>query len=221
MYTTIWGAVTWDSLFFTALALGDKPTIDQQNQLQEYLRLRFKTLPCPDCNKHATQYYEVNDFDYSSGDALFACLVTFKNAVNKRIGRATMTSTQAKQALITRYIGDDIRKLSVADKRRVEDHARIEKLQQKVQELGGTIGDDYDDGADVDLLLSQAKQESHDRTNHNQDNTAFIVTVTLLGVLVVVLVAIITWLSVRLRTMRKTRVLPAQRGPRGLASVES
>jgi hypothetical protein len=207
MYTTIWGAVTWDSIFFTVLALGDSPTLDAQNILKEYLRLRFKTLPCPDCNRHATHYYETNDFDYSSGDALFACLVTFKNAVNERTEKVPMTATQARQALVTRYIGDDIRRLGAADKRRVEDHARIRKLQNKIEALGGDLLNvDYDDGADVDLLLMQARQEPE----NNDDHTVFIVTTTVLGILVVVLIAIVTWLAIRMQ--RKTTTLHARQG---------
>jgi hypothetical protein len=190
MYVSVWGQVTWDALLFIALGFSPNPSEDEQSGMLDLLRLTFKFLPCPNCSSHATIYYEDtnNKFDVSSGDALFASIVQFKNEVNRRTGKATMTVTEAKKALIDRYTGNDIQGLSLSDTRRIEDHGRITSLQNRLNSIKSAIDGDIDHSIDV---FEEITNQTELKQQSSRCNTALIITTVVMTALIIVLVILL------------------------------
>jgi hypothetical protein len=82
-----WGEPTW--YFLHTIAEKIKPELFEANktELFEIVRTVCRTLPCPDCARHATEYMDkINFYNIRTKTDLQKMLWTFHNEVNQRKG---------------------------------------------------------------------------------------------------------------------------------------
>jgi hypothetical protein len=195
MYTGLWGSSTWDTLMFMALNLGAKPSVEKQERFRQFLILFFEFLPCQGCQTHASNYYhsDPTKFDTSNNENLFRDIVAFKNMVNQRTNKPTMTTKEARHALFERHGGLKIKDLKEVDARDKQNLARIKGLQSRVQQLRDVLDDDnmliQGNNNDTENLMGDAPK--------NEPNFMWIINVIITSIMLVLLVAIVILLSKR------------------------
>jgi len=82
-----WGEPTWN--FFHTVAEKIKPELFDQykTELFEIIKTVCKSLPCPDCARHASEYMEkINFYNIRTKTELQRMLWIFHNEVNQRKG---------------------------------------------------------------------------------------------------------------------------------------
>jgi hypothetical protein len=133
MYVGAFGPITWDVMLLCALAYPIHPTDEDKQNMLNFLNGLMYVLPCSGCSVHAVAYVYQNIPDVSSSNALLSYIVKFHNFVNTQSGKRTFTVEEATQLIIKRYLTDDL-EMDRAQSIRVEDHARITKLQKKLDD---------------------------------------------------------------------------------------
>jgi hypothetical protein len=132
VYPLYWSDGVWQTIHFIAFTYPETP--DEKRKLSTLAMFEglFVNLPCLGCAGHAVEYYKTTPPDVCSRDALAQWVVTFHNSVNNRLGkRSDWTVEEAKEVLVHKFMGDGAA-LSRADAKRLEDHACISRLKNRI-----------------------------------------------------------------------------------------
>ena len=96
---SIWGPPCWKTLHYIAYSYPDKPSEDTQNSMLNLLSSMADLLPCPDCQRHCSEYFRANPPVVCSRSELMAYLVVFHNSVNSRTGKPELHWDEAKRQI--------------------------------------------------------------------------------------------------------------------------
>ena len=108
-YPPVWGPLYHDTLMFFATHFPEYPSVEEQKEATEYLKLFFKFVPCPSCSVHSRMYFHNNPPDTSSGASLVSWVVAMHNDINKQTGKKhNWTVVEALQAFKYRYFNNQL-----------------------------------------------------------------------------------------------------------------
>lgn len=108
---------------------------DEETQAKTlaYLLSIVKVLPCPGCSQHAQKYIDDHPPTLSNRPDFVHWVNTFHNVVNARLGRRTFTDEESIEETKRFFFGgEDWENLPTYEQWRREDHAKIDKLKQKL-----------------------------------------------------------------------------------------
>ena len=127
------GPITWDIMLLCALAYPINPTEDEQRNMLDFLYGLMNVLPCSGCSVHAVTYLYKHIPDVSSSASLVTYIVNFHNVVNTFAGKRVYTNKEAVESIVKRYLTNDT-DMDHMQSMRIEDHAKIVKLQKKLDD---------------------------------------------------------------------------------------
>lgn len=92
-----WGPHLWYYLHSCSFNYPDHPSDEKKNNMKNWLRSLYATMPCPSCSQHYKSYMDEADLDKicSSRDNLFKFIVDLHNKVNARTGKKEISYDQA------------------------------------------------------------------------------------------------------------------------------
>ena len=109
------------------------PTDDEQRNMLDFLYGLMNVLPCSGCSIHAVTYLYNNIPDVSSSISLVTYIVNFHNDINTLTGKRIYTYDEAVKSIVKRYLTNDT-DMDHMQSIRIEDHAKIVKLQKKLDD---------------------------------------------------------------------------------------
>lgn len=80
-----WAHIVWSHLHIRSMCWRDHPYQHEVAEELLYLQAVFANLPCEECRKHSTEYFETHPPGLSSRAAYIAWMYDFHNAVNVRL----------------------------------------------------------------------------------------------------------------------------------------
>lgn len=100
MNPNVWGKYQWTAIHFSALGYpwNPSPTI-KKNFRTFFMEILPSILPCESCRNHLSQtlsQHPITDKDLENSETLFQWTVNLHNTVNKRLGKPTLSLTEAK-----------------------------------------------------------------------------------------------------------------------------
>lgn len=135
MYPPVWGSQYWAVIHLTAYVYPDKPSLNQQHAMKNFISSLCSLLPCPACSIHATDYVTKNPIDTGSRDSVKKWCHRFHNAVNLRTGKTELTYQEAEEAIQNQFfLRKDWEEAQKGQDKRREDHKAIDKWKKIAQE---------------------------------------------------------------------------------------
>ncbi|VVC25938.1 ERV/ALR sulfhydryl oxidase domain [Cinara cedri] len=91
------GFCTWSLLHTMAAYYPDEPTLDQQNDINQFFKLLGRVYPCEMCARDFAQLITFRPPVTSSQEALSDWLCGIHNQVNKKIGKTIFDCTECNE----------------------------------------------------------------------------------------------------------------------------
>lgn len=106
----MFGATFWFFLHCFALSyVGRDLTEEESRNIEAFLILLTKLLPCPNCSDHARIYTNGKKPKFTTGQELKEYLFHFHNDVNTRLNKMTFTMQEADDALQLKLNGRNVK----------------------------------------------------------------------------------------------------------------
>lgn len=99
----IWGQVGWDFLFYIALSYPDNPSLEEQNNMKNFLINMGKVLPCEKCRFNFSEHlkkYPINNLTLQNRNNLTNWLINVLNEIRVQNGKRKMTYEE----IVNKYI---------------------------------------------------------------------------------------------------------------------
>lgn len=152
---TLWGWHEWTMIHLKAKKWDRTYIVIRDKQTPEHTRIRMQKtaddllqqltltpagLPCEYCEYHCdTMMREHPPPQTPEEGSMFEYTVKIHNMVNKRLNKREWTVEEAWKALVARMDDKSMDRLDHARRMRIEDHAAIKEMQEKLDVLG--LGD--------------------------------------------------------------------------------
>ena len=93
----VWGPIFWMTIHVVALGYSEKPTYAEKRSAKEFFESLRNLLPCPVCREHYAEHLKVVPITPSldSRQDLFKWTVDLHNSVNVKLGKPTISQTEA------------------------------------------------------------------------------------------------------------------------------
>ena len=101
-----WGPHAWKFLHYVCLNYPDNPTKDDTDAMKNYINSFSEIIPCPTCKsdfKKIIEEYDLNTI-LESRESLFEWSVDVHNRVNAKLGKRTLSYTQALRLLTHPFV---------------------------------------------------------------------------------------------------------------------
>ena len=99
MPLSVWGPLFWDWFHNLSICYSNSPTYNEALETYRKIENFIKSLPCPSCKDHATQYIQQNSINLTSGKNFQVWVWKFHNSVNQR----TRKQIFSKQDFFNKY----------------------------------------------------------------------------------------------------------------------
>lgn len=93
----VWGPIFWLTIHIVALGYSETPSYAQKRAAKEFYEGLQHLIPCPTCREHYAEHLQKHPLAPSLDNRrdLFTWTVNVHNAVNKKLGKPTVTEDQA------------------------------------------------------------------------------------------------------------------------------
>lgn len=93
----VWGPIGWKALHTLAIMYPDTPTYQDEVKAINSIKAIINNLPCPECVKHATEYFNTTPPDLSTSFAFQKWVFTFHSMVSARLNKPIITWDQYRE----------------------------------------------------------------------------------------------------------------------------
>jgi len=93
----VWGPIFWMTIHIVALGYSDTPSYSEKRAVKEFYEGLQFLIPCPKCKEHYRENLKIHPVTPSLDNRrdLFRWTVKMHNMVNKQLGKAEITETEA------------------------------------------------------------------------------------------------------------------------------
>jgi len=120
----LWGPDGWNYLHTLAFTYPNKPTAEYRERTEKFLRAFIEALPCDECSRHASYFFEQNPPKLNSKWQFVKWTLDFHNSVSARKGRRVWTLEELKEAQAAKFADRAERAASAVEQDTPEDRMR-------------------------------------------------------------------------------------------------
>jgi len=133
--TKVWGPITWIFIHSFSQQISEKCFLKNKNEILRIIKNICTNVPCSECSKHASQYFNKYFKNINNKDNLIYFLHTFHNNVNSRLKKPIFQDLQNYKTSKLKNIFDNFKIIYLKKYNLVKDFHNIMFKKRLIEDI--------------------------------------------------------------------------------------